>query len=224
MARLDAELVARGIARSRERAKEMISGGAVTVNGRIIKKPSCDVTDADEIVSSEEEIYVGRGALKLEEAAIKFGIDFTDAVCMDIGASTGGFTEYMLMHGASKVYAVDVGHGQLAEKLCKDSRVINMEGTDIRDITADDTGGCVDIVSVDVSFISLTKVLPKVAELMKYEGCAAVHSKGQGSPPESPHGDRPVRKVSRTLCSRFHLFSREGWQRKYRIPDTSEKE
>ena len=115
------------------------------------------------------------------------------------------------MHGASKVYAVDVGHGQLAEKLCKDSRVINMEGTDIRDITADDTGGCVDIVSVDVSFISLTKVLPKVAELMKYEGCAAVLVKPQfeaGRKDIGKHGIVKDKAVHLRVLTEIDLFAR----------------
>ena len=114
MARLDSELVSRGIARSRERAKEMVKAGAVTVNGRTAKKASDEVTAEDVIESSEQEVYVGRGALKLEKAAQAFRLDFTGRVCLDIGASTGGFTEYMLMHGAARVYAVDVGHGQLA--------------------------------------------------------------------------------------------------------------
>jgi len=211
MARLDSELVARGIARSRERAKEMISSGAVTVNGRTVKKPSYDVSDTDELVSSEEEIYVGRGALKLEQAAKVFKMDFTDAVCLDIGASTGGFTEYMLMHGASKVFAVDVGHGQLAEKLCKDSRVVNMEGTDIRDVTADDLGGCVDVISIDVSFISLTKVLPKAAELLSEDGCAAVLIKPQFEAGRSDIGKNGIVKdksVHLRVLTDIDLFAR----------------
>ena len=211
MARLDAELVVRGIARSRERAKEMISSGAVTVNGRTAKKPSVEVSESDDIVSAEQELYVGRGALKLEKAAEVFGIDFTGAVCMDIGASTGGFTEFMLLHGALKVFAVDVGHGQLAESLCRDSRVVNMEGTDIRDITADDIGGCADIISADVSFISLTKILPKAAELLKNGGCAAVLIKPQFEAGRSDIGKRGIvkdRKVHQRVLSEIDMFSR----------------
>ncbi|MBQ8960813.1 MAG: TlyA family RNA methyltransferase [Ruminococcus sp.] len=172
MARLDAELVARGIARSRERAKEMISAGAVTVNGRAAVKASAQVSEEDEILSAEQELYVGRGALKLEGAAKAFGLDFTGRTCLDIGASTGGFTEYLLIHGAARVFAVDVGHGQLAESLRRDDRVVNMEGTDIRQVTVEDLGGQADFVCGDVSFISLALIVPKLTELLR-EGCSA---------------------------------------------------
>ena len=179
MARLDMEMVARGIARSRQRAKEMITAGNVTVNGITAKKASAEVLAEDDIVSSEEEIYVGRGALKIEKAAAEFGLDFTGKVCIDIGASTGGFTDFMLSRGAERVFAVDVGHGQLAEKLRNDSRVVNMEGTDIRTVSPEDMGGCADIVSVDVSFISLKLILPKMYELLREGGEAAVLIKPQ---------------------------------------------
>ncbi|MCM1271541.1 MAG: TlyA family RNA methyltransferase, partial [Ruminococcus flavefaciens] len=162
MARLDSELVARGIARSRERAKEMIKSGNVTVNGITAKKPSDEVSSADNIESSEQEIYVGRGALKLEKAAQEFDIDFEGKVCLDIGASTGGFTDFMLRNGASKVFAVDVGHDQLAEVLKNDRRVVSMEKTDIRNVTPEILGGCVDFICADVSFISLKMILPKI--------------------------------------------------------------
>ena len=179
MARLDMEMVARGIARSRQRAKEMITAGNVTVNGITAKKASAEVLAEDDIVSSEEEIYVGRGALKIEKADAEFGLDFTGKVCIDIGASTGGFTDFMLSRGAERVFAVDVGHGQLAEKLRNDSRVVNMEGTDIRTVSPEDMGGCADIVSVDVSFISLKLILPKMYELLRDGGEAAVLIKPQ---------------------------------------------
>ena len=179
MARLDSELVARGIARSRERAKEMIKSGSVTVNGTQALKPSAEVGPEDELVSSETEQYVGRGALKLEKAVNTFGLDLTGLTCADIGASTGGFTEYMLSCGAAKVYAVDVGHGQLAQSLREDSRVVNMEGTDIRNISPDDIGGQVDFISADVSFISLKLILPKICELLKEGAHSAVLIKPQ---------------------------------------------
>lgn len=179
MARLDAELVARGVARSRQRAKEMIESGSVTVNGIAAKKASADVAASDVIESSETELYVGRGALKLEKACIGFGIELTDKVCIDIGASTGGFTDYMLQNGAAKVYAVDVGHGQLAESLRRDGRVVNLEGTDIRSVTVESIGQYADFISVDVSFISLGKILTKVSELLRENGEAAVLIKPQ---------------------------------------------
>lgn len=194
MARLDSELVSRGMARSRERAKEMIKGGLVKVGGITAKKPSDEVSESDVIEAGECEQYVGRGALKLEKAAEAFKLDFTGKVCLDIGASTGGFTEYMIKHGADIVYAVDVGHGQLAQDLCRDRRVINMEGTDIRNITSYDIGGASDFVSVDVSFISLTKIMQKIAELLKDGGQAAVLIKPQFEAGKSNIGKKGIVK------------------------------
>ncbi|MBR6394871.1 MAG: TlyA family RNA methyltransferase [Ruminococcus sp.] len=165
MPRLDSKLVEKGIARSRERAKEMIKAGNVTVNGNIVTKSAYEVSDEDEIASSEQELYVGRGALKLEKAVKAFNIDLSSRVCLDIGASTGGFTDYMLKQGASKVYAVDVGHGQLAESLRNNTKVVNMEGTDIRKLSAEDFDSSIDFVCTDVSFISLKLIIPKILEI-----------------------------------------------------------
>ena len=210
MARLDSELVARGIARSRERAKEMIRSGSITVNGKTARKPSDEVSEADIIESSESEIYVGRGALKLEKAAEAFGLDFAGKVCLDIGASTGGFTDLMLQCGAKRVYAVDVGHGQLAKSLADDPRVVNMEGTDIREVSAEDIGGKADIISVDVSFISLTKILPKVYELLDDGAVAAVLIKPQFEAGRSDIGKRGIvkdRKVHIRVLSEIDAFA-----------------
>lgn len=200
MPRLDAELVARGIARSRERAKEMISSGAVLINGITAKKASENVSAEDEITSAEQELYVGRGALKLEKAVSVFGLELKGMRCLDIGASTGGFTELMLEKGAAAVYSVDVGHGQLAESLRRDCRVTNMEGTDIRNVTAEDIGGNVDFVSVDVSFISLAKILPKIHELLKDNGYAALLIK-----PQFEAGKKNVGKKGVVKDRRVHL-------------------
>ncbi len=210
MARLDSELVARGIARSRERAKEMIAAGNVTVNGMTAKKASDNVNENDDIRSCEQEKYVGRGALKLEKAAEEFGLDLTGKVCLDIGASTGGFTDLMLKNGASHVFAVDVGHGQLAEALCRDERVTNMEGTDIRNITAEDIGGQVDLICVDVSFISLTKILPKVHELLKDGASASVLIKPQFEAGKHDIGKRGIvkdRKVHIRVLGEIDSFA-----------------
>ena len=210
MARLDAEMVARGIARSRQRAKEMIVAGSVTVNGVTAGKASDTVQDTDVIESCEAEIYVGRGALKLEKAAREFGLDFNGKVCLDIGASTGGFTDYMLRNGAARVFAVDVGHGQLAESLRNDRRVTDMEGTDIRNITADDIGGQADFVCADVSFISLTRILPKIYELMKEGGCAAVLIKPQfeaGKKDIGKHGIVKDKKVHIRVLTEIDGFA-----------------
>lgn len=179
MARLDAELVTRGIARSRERAKEMIKNGSVTVNGSVVTKPSADVASDALVESVETELYVGRGAFKLERAAQIFSLDFSGKLCVDIGASTGGFTEFMLLGGASRVIAVDVGHGQLAGSLRNDTRVVNAEGTDIRDVDTTLIGGQADFICGDVSFISLTKILPKAYELLKDGASAAMLIKPQ---------------------------------------------
>lgn len=211
MARLDVELVARGIARSRERAKEMIKSGAVTVNSIMAKKASDNVSADDIIESSEQEIYVGRGALKLEKAFDTFILDFMGKVCLDIGASTGGFTEFMLNHGAERVYAVDVGHGQLAESLRNDSRVVNMENTDIREVTAGDFKENIDFVCADVSFISLTKILPKIYELISKDAVAVVLIKPQFEAGKKDVGKKGIvrdRKVHERILSEIDSFCR----------------
>ncbi len=179
MARLDAALVSRGIARSRERAKEMIKSGSVKVNSITAKKASEEVSENDVIESSENELYIGRGALKLAKAVEEFGIDFSDKICLDIGASTGGFTDFMLKNGAKKVFAVDVGHDQLAKSLKDDSRVVSLEGTDIRKVTPEMLGGQTDFISVDVSFISVKMIIPKIRELLKDEMNAVILIKPQ---------------------------------------------
>lgn len=209
MARLDAELVSRGIARSRSRAKEMIGSGSVTVNGVVAEKASFEVSFSDVITSSENEVYVGRGALKLEKAFDVFHLSFIGKSCIDIGASTGGFTDFMLKNGASRVYAVDVGHGQLAESLIGDSRVINMEGTDIRNAAPERFGGCADFISVDVSFISLEKVLPKVSELLKDEADAVVLIKPQfeaGKKNVGKHGIVRDKKIHESILRKIDIL------------------
>lgn len=155
MNRLDAELVKRGLATSRERAKEYISAGYVSVNGNVAEKPSEKVSDGDDIkITGETLKYVGRGGLKLERALSEFKIDLRGLTCLDIGASTGGFTDCMLKSGAKKVYAVDVGHDQLAKPLREDSRVVNIEGVNAKDISPEMFDDPIDFVSADLSFIS----------------------------------------------------------------------
>lgn len=178
--RLDLYLAEKGLVKSRELAKSIIAGGGVTVNGITAAKPSKDVSDADDIrITAEMPKYVGRGGLKLEKALKCFEIDIHGTVCMDIGASTGGFTDCMLQNGAAYVYAVDVGHGQLDEKLISDSRVANMEGTNIKDVSANDFPQKIGFISADVSFISLTKVIPKISELLSDGGRAVMLIKPQ---------------------------------------------
>lgn len=169
--RLDVLLVNRGLAPSREKAKTMIMEGNVFVeNQREDKAGSMfDVESAIEIKGNTLK-YVSRGGLKLEKAMTHFGITLDGKICMDIGASTGGFTDCMLQNGASKVYAVDVGYGQFAWKLRQDSRVVCMEKTNIRYVTPQDIEDALDFASVDVSFISLTKVLGPARDLLKDGG------------------------------------------------------
>lgn len=169
--RLDLSLVERNIVKSRERAKEMIKQGQVTIDGIVSTKPSQLVSEENEVAAIGETLrYVGRGGLKLEKALAVFNIDVRGKVCMDIGASTGGFTDCMLQNGAIKVYAIDVGHGQLDEKLIKDARVTNLEKTNIREADKSLFKEKIDFISVDVSFISLKLVLPKVKEILDENG------------------------------------------------------
>lgn len=158
--RLDQYLVKNGLATGRDRAKEMILSGRVTVDGRVCKKPSTDIDGGT--VAAEGDGFVGRGAKKLEKALDVFSLDVSGKICIDSGASTGGFTEYMILSGAKKVYAVDVGHGQLAEKLRNDGRVVNLEGTDIRELSL---GEKCSFFACDVSFISLKQVLGALYDL-----------------------------------------------------------
>ena len=166
--RLDVYLVEEELCKSREMAKSLIMEGKVFVNNQKSDKPGDMVSEKDVVeLRGEAPKFVSRGGLKLEKAMSVFNIDLKGKVCMDIGASTGGFTDCMLQNGASKVFAVDVGYGQLAWKLRNDERVVNMERTNIRYVTMDDIGEALDFVSIDVAFISLKLVLPVAHALMK---------------------------------------------------------
>ena len=169
--RLDVLLVQRGHAASREKAKAVIMAGCVYVNGQKEGKAGSMFDCAAEIeVRGNTLRYVSRGGLKLEKAMKNFGVELEGKVCMDVGASTGGFTDCMLQNGAVKVYSVDVGHGQLDWKLRNDERVVCMEKTNIRYVTPEDIEEPVDFSSIDVSFISLTKVLLPVRNLLSQDG------------------------------------------------------
>ena len=169
--RLDVLLVNRGLAASREKAKAVIMAGIVYVDGQKEDKAGATFSDAVNIeVRGNTLKYVSRGGLKLEKAMSHFGLSLEGKVCMDVGASTGGFTDCMLQNGAVKVYSIDVGHGQLDWKLRNDPRVVCMERTNIRYVTPEDIGEPASFVSIDVSFISLTKVLTPVRELLSENG------------------------------------------------------
>lgn len=173
MSRLDSALVERHIAKSRTLAQSLIKDGAISVNGTICDKPSFSVSDSDGIeLLGELPKYVSRGGLKLEKAVNEFSIELNGLVCLDIGASTGGFTDCMLQNGAKKVYAVDVGTNQLDQKLRGDERVVSLEKTDIRSFTSPEQ---IDFISIDVSFISLKTVLPCAFSQLKENGkCVAL--------------------------------------------------
>ena len=165
--RLDMLLVERGLATSREKAKAIIMSGIVYVDGEKEDKAGSTFADTAEIeVRGKTLQYVSRGGLKLEKAMKVFPIILDGKVCMDVGASTGGFTDCMLQNGASKVYSVDVGHGQLAWSLRQDERVVCMEKTNIRYVKPEDIDDKIEFASVDVSFISLSMVLPPLRELL----------------------------------------------------------
>ncbi len=170
--RLDVILVNQGYAPSREKAKAIIMSGNVYVNGQKEDKAgtSFDVNKIQLEVRGSSLKYVSRGGLKLEKAMEQWQFDLGDCVCMDIGASTGGFTDCMLQNGAAKVYSVDVGHGQLAWKLRNDERVVCMEQTNFRYMVREDIEEELDFASVDVSFISLTKILIPARNLLKVGG------------------------------------------------------
>ena len=169
--RLDVLLVKRNLAPSREKAKAVIMAGSVFVDGqREDKAGAVFAPDVQIEVKGHTLPYVSRGGLKLEKAMKVFDVDVRDKVCTDVGSSTGGFTDCMLQNGAAKVYAVDVGHGQLDWKLRNDERVVCMERTNIRYVTPEDIQEAPSFVSIDVSFISLSKVLPAVRELLQDSG------------------------------------------------------
>ncbi|MCH5320396.1 MAG: TlyA family RNA methyltransferase [Eubacterium sp.] len=178
--RLDVALFERGLAPSREKAKAIIMAGIVYVNNQKSDKAGKEVTEEDNIeVRGSTLKYVSRGGLKLEKAMECFPINLENKICMDVGASTGGFTDCMLMNGAKKVYSIDVGYGQLAWKLRTDERVINLERTNFRYVTDEQITDKIDFSSVDVSFISLKHILPNLNRFLKDNGQAVCLIKPQ---------------------------------------------
>ncbi len=171
MIRLDLFLVNKQFVTSREKAKELIKSGKVFIDNKICIKPSMLVNEENDIiVNNTLHKYVGRGGLKLEKAINAFEIDLNNKICADIGASTGGFTDCMLINEALRVYAVDVGHDQLAEKLLENNKVINLEGINVRYLTSKEIPEKLDFISVDVSFISLKLIIPVLKSFLKDNG------------------------------------------------------
>ena len=174
-ARLDVALVERGLTENRSKAQSLIMARRVTVNGRFVDKPGSQVHAEDDLrVTELEHPWVGRGGMKLAQALEHFQIDVSGKVCVDIGASTGGFTDVLLKRGAAKVYAIDVGYGQLDDSLRNDPRVANREKVNARFLQPSDFDEPIDFVSIDVSFISLKLILPAVAKFLRGELVALI--------------------------------------------------
>lgn len=169
--RIDVYLYEHGLAKSRSFAKTLISEGYVTVNGKTVSKPSLDVSETDEVtVTGTPYTYVSRGGLKLEGALDGFSLDVSDMTCVDIGASSGGFTDCLLQRGAKKVYCVDSGSDQLDPKLRRDERVVNIENFNARNMTVEDLSEHCHIAVTDVSFISQTLIIPAAVSVLSDNG------------------------------------------------------
>ena len=206
--RLDVVLAQRGLVATRSQAESYIKLGKVKVNGKILNKPSILVSDDDALEVRGEEQYVSRAALKLESVARKLKLDFTDKTVLDVGSSTGGFTDYALKHGAIKVIAVDVGTGQLHLSLRADSRIELHEKTDIRDFS---TAQQLDIIMIDVSFISLRLILPAVMRLSGKNTQVAAMLKPQfeASPREVNKGIIKNDAIRRKVLRDFEQWTRQ---------------
>lgn len=213
-ARLDLLLVDRGLQESRQKAQAMIMSGLVFVNGQRVDKPGTTIAaDAELEIRGNTLPYVSRGGLKLEKAMSVFPIALSGMVCGDIGASTGGFTDCMLQNGAAKVYAVDVGYGQLAWKLRSDPRVVCLERTNARYLTREQIPDPLDFASVDVSFISLKLILPALCGLLKEGGHAVCLVKPQFEAGREKVGKKGVVRdpaVHREVLERFLIHAKES--------------
>lgn len=211
--RLDILLTEKNFFDSRAKAKTMIMLGKILVDGQKIDKAGTLVNrDAEIKIIGEEMPFVSRGGFKLQKALKVFKIDLREKICADVGASTGGFTDCMLQHGAAKVYAIDVGYGQLAWKLRQDERVINLERTNIRNVTKENFSDVLDFASIDVAFISLDKVFPVVFNLLGENGEVAALIKPQFEAGREQVGKKGVvkdKKIHAEVIERVLNFSEE---------------
>ncbi len=217
MTRLDLALPALGLAQSREKAKKMIQSGNIYVNGRQVTRPSQATGPEDRIeVRGQVLPYVSRGGLKLEKALQVFGLELKGRICMDVGASTGGFTDCMLQNGAARVYALDVGRDQLSPSLRQDPRVVSMEETNMRYVTPDMIPEPVSFASVDVSFISLTMILGPLKACMAPGGQAVCLVKPQFEAGRGQVGKKGVvrsAKIHKTVIASVADYARSiGWK------------
>lgn len=206
--RLDVVLVERGLCDSRSKAQALIMSGEVYVNGQKSDKAGTPVEDERCRAAGHPMPYVSRGGLKLEKALRDFGVDPTGFVCSDSGASTGGFTDCLLQKGAKKVFAIDVGYGQLAWSIRQDPRVVCMERTNIRYVTPEQLGEPLDLSVVDVSFISLRIVLPAIRALLKPTG----RSSASSSRSSRPAGRRSARRASSATRPSMRRSCRIFWR------------
>ncbi|MBO4693277.1 MAG: TlyA family RNA methyltransferase [Clostridia bacterium] len=218
--RIDCALVSRGLAESREKAKAIIMSGIVFVNNQKCDKAG-DTVNPDDIIEvrGEKPKFVSRGGLKLEKAVNVFNIDLNGLICADVGASTGGFTDCMLQNGAEKVYAIDVGYGQLAWKLRNDSRVINLERTNFRYVTKEQITDLLDFACVDVSFISLSLILPVLYDLLKSDGRVVCLIKPQFEAGRENVGKKGVVRDSQVHISVIEKIIKEAIKNGFSVLD-----
>lgn len=210
MKRIDSVLVERGYFQTRQKAQYAIKKKCIFVGGKLVDKSS-KMVEEDSNIEIKGEIlpFVSRGGLKLDKAIKVFKIDLKEKIAMDIGASTGGFTDCMLQNGAKKVYAIDVGHGQLVESLQQDDRVVNLEGINIKEAVVNEFEE-VDFICVDVSFISLTQVLKKAYQLLKQEGKMVVLIKPQfeaGPEALNKNGVVKDKKIQEKVIEKIMLYA-----------------
>lgn len=211
--RADIVLFDKGLVDSREKGKRVIMEGIVYVGTERVDKPGQKIDEEADIIVKKNPIkYVSRGGLKLEKAILEFGLNLQDKICMDIGSSTGGFTDCMLMNDAKKVYAVDVGYGQLDWKLRNDDRVVVMERTNIRNVLKEDIGMELDFISIDVSFISLELVLPVAKSLLAENGEISALIKPQFEAGRGKVGKKGIvreKSIHREVVEKIVDFSRK---------------
>jgi 23S rRNA (cytidine1920-2'-O)/16S rRNA (cytidine1409-2'-O)-methyltransferase len=217
--RLDVMLAERGLAESREKAQALVLAGEVLVNGVKARKPGQSVPPGADLQVLQRPLYVGRGGLKLEAAIDRFNIQVAGRICLDVGSSTGGFTDCLLQRGAQKVFAVDVGQGQLAWKLRQDPRVVVMEKTNARYLKPGQLPQPADLAVIDCSFISLRKILPPAVALLKTEGkiVALVKPQFEAGKAEADKGRGVIRDASihGRILEELQQFAEEinlGWR------------
>ncbi|NLJ57508.1 MAG: TlyA family RNA methyltransferase [Tissierellia bacterium] len=211
--RLDVYLYNKGYVDSRAKSKQLILNNSVFVDDKLVRKPSFKVSDHANIRINEKLNFVSRGYIKIEKAIKLFDINIKNKIAVDVGASTGGFTDYLLKNGAEKVYAVDVGHGQLHSSLRKNPRVINLENTNFRYIDTSIFSDNIDIVTVDVSFISLKYILPKIVEISHENTDIVALVKPQFEAGKNKIGKKGIvkdKKIHLEVLNNFSVFCRQN--------------